>query len=67
MARFSIAGDSPPAWTCGCEARICSTSVVPERGMPTMKIGSRAGEPAPRREAKNSAVNVSLERRMNAD
>ena len=30
---------SPAAWTCGWLARICSTSVLPERGMPRTKIG----------------------------
>jgi hypothetical protein len=29
--------------TCECEARICSSRVEPERGRPTMKIGSRSG------------------------
>ncbi len=27
--------------TCECEARICSSSVEPARGRPTMKIGER--------------------------
>ena len=30
---------SPAPCTIACEARICSTSVVPERGMPTTKMG----------------------------
>ena len=32
-------GNSPPPVTCECEEIICSTKVVPERGMPTIKIG----------------------------
>ena len=34
--------------------RICSTSVDPERGMPTTKIGSGAGQPASARAAKKA-------------
>ena len=36
-------------------ARICSTNVEPERGRPTMKIGSGADDPCPARAAKNWA------------
>jgi hypothetical protein len=34
-----IAGSSPVVSTAGWLPRICSVSVVPERGRPTMKIG----------------------------
>ena len=37
---------SPPPNTSGCEQRICSTSVLPERGMPTMKMGASLASPA---------------------
>jgi len=37
-------------------ARICSTSVDPERGRPTMKIGASLGSPLPARAAKNAPV-----------
>ncbi len=36
---------------------ICSTSVEPERGIPTMKMGPRDGLPQPSRARKNSSVN----------
>jgi hypothetical protein len=48
-------------------ARICSTKVEPERGSPTMKIGSGAVAPQPCRSAKNSAVNVARARRTNLE
>jgi hypothetical protein len=35
-------------------ARICSISVEPERGRPTMKIGSVRGQPCPAWAAKNA-------------
>jgi hypothetical protein len=53
-----------------CEwlARICSTSVEPERGRPTMKIGARLGSPASARPAKNAAsknARIRSQRRSN--
>ena len=41
-------GSSPAPNTAGCEASICSTSVVPLRGMPTMNIGRSDWSPAVR-------------------
>jgi len=35
-------------------------SVEPERGSPTMKIGSRASAPAPSRRAKRADVQTSI-------
>ena len=46
--------------TCEWEARICSISVDPERGRPTMKMGSESGAPTLARCAKNYAVQISL-------
>ena len=43
-----------------CEARICSSRVEPERGRPTMKMGSGFRTPQPRRLAKNSRVHTSI-------
>ena len=43
-------------------ARICSMSVEPERGRPTMKIGSGRGQPPPARAAKKLALNRPLQR-----
>jgi hypothetical protein len=39
LAVSIIAGNSPPAEMRECDDNICSTSEVPERGMPKMKIG----------------------------
>ena len=39
---------------------ICSTSVEPERGNPTMKIGSGAGQPPSPIVARNGAVKVAV-------
>ena len=49
-----MSSSSRVASTAGWLARICSTRVEPERGRPTMKIGSGAGSPQPARSAKNS-------------
>ena len=35
-----ICRNSPAPWISGCDARICSTSVVPERGMPSTNTGT---------------------------
>ena len=40
----------------GCESKTCSSSVVPERGRPTMKTGTSVPRPRPRVRAKNSGV-----------
>ncbi len=42
-------------------ARICSIRVEPERGRPTTKIGSGAGDPVPACSAKYFAVNSVLQ------
>ena len=44
-----MSGSSIVPSTCEWLARICSSSVDPERGNPMMKIGSGAGQPAPAR------------------
>ena len=49
--------------TAECEDRICSISVEPARGKLTTKIGSRAGQPASARAAKNSRVKTAFDRR----
>ncbi len=36
---------SPPANTVECDAMMASTSVLPERGMPMMKMGASEGFP----------------------
>ena len=46
--------------TCECEARICSSSVDPARGRPTMKIGDGSSQPQPCRCSKNSRVQSSI-------
>ena len=55
-----MSGSSCVPSTCEWEARICSMSVDPERGSPTMKIGSGSGTPTPARAAKNCAVHTSI-------
>ena len=40
---MSGSSDVPSTWL--CDERICSISVEPARGMPTMKIGSGASQP----------------------
>ena len=44
---------SPAPKTCEWLARICSVSVVPDRGRPTMKIGRSVSSPKPRTRSKN--------------
>jgi hypothetical protein len=51
-----MSGSSRVPSTCEWLARICSSSVDPARGSPTMKTGSREGQPAPARAAKNYRV-----------
>ena len=58
-----ISGSSLVPSTAEWLDRICSSSVEPARGMPTMKIGSGAGQPEPARSVKNSRENVCLRRR----
>ncbi len=53
---------SPAPWTCGWLARICSISVVPERGMPTMNTGLVLAAPQPTRDANNASSKVSSRR-----
>jgi hypothetical protein len=59
-----MSGSSIVPSTLECEARICSSSVEPARGRPTMKIGSGRSQPQPRRAAKNSAVQTSFCKRV---
>jgi len=47
-------------WASAWAARICSASVVPERGMPTMKIGAGSAFVARGPLAKRSGVNVAI-------
>ena len=61
-ARLTICGSSMVASTREWLARICSISVEPARGRPTIKIGSGAAEPTPERDAKNVGVNSVLVR-----
>jgi hypothetical protein len=51
-----ISGSSIVPSTCEWLDRICSISVEPARGRPTMKIGSAHRVPCPARSAKNSRV-----------
>ena len=54
VARFSTSPkfvSSPAEKTLGWLDKMRSTSVVPVRGMPTMKIGSREAQPSPSRPA----------------
>ena len=53
---------SPAPWTREWLASTCSTSVVPDRGMPKTKTGWRVSSPAPARRAKSSGVNASISR-----
>ncbi len=55
-------GSSCVPSTCEWVARICSMSVEPERGNPTTKIGSGAGQPTSGAPAKNSRVKSFFER-----
>ena len=50
--------------TCECEARICSSSVEPERGRPTMKIGSGRAAPALRGRRRTARVQTAICRRV---
>ncbi len=59
-------GSSITPSTSGWLARICSTRVDPDRGRPTMKIGSWRSDPAAARAAKNAGVNRAIERRVSA-
>ena len=45
-----MSGNSDVPSTLLCDDRICSIRVEPARGMPTMKIGSRASHPPGRGE-----------------
>jgi hypothetical protein len=60
MAMMSGSSMVPSTWL--WLARICSIRVEPERGRPTMKIGSGAGQPCPARAANSSAVSTALAR-----
>ena len=51
-----MSGSSMVPSTCEWLARICSTSVEPERGRPMTKIGSGAVAPVPRRSANKAGV-----------
>ena len=51
---------SPAPYTSGWLASICSTSVVPDRGSPTMNTGRFVRCPAPESLAKNARSNVSI-------
>jgi hypothetical protein len=53
-AIIEMSGSSCVPSTCEWLARICSINVEPERGKPTMKIGSRCLAAPPARSAKNS-------------
>ncbi len=59
-------GSSEVPSTAGWLARICSMSVDPARGMPTMKIGAVETWPDDARRSKNSRVKRSFSRRMRA-
>ena len=48
----------PPPAISAWLARICSIRLVPERGMPTMKIGLASRSPTPDRSPKNASLNV---------
>ena len=52
--------NSPAPCTCECEANICSTSDVPERGMPTINIGDCSKQPPLPFTGKMSRENISL-------
>src|ERR1700748_2029366 len=54
-----MSGNSRVPSTCEWLARICSSSVEPDLGKPTMKIGSDDWQPAPARSAKNTALYIS--------
>src|SRR6185503_15699796 len=62
--RLGMSASSIVPSTCGWLDRICSSSVEPERGRPTMKIGSGALAPCPARAAKNCGVNSACMRRI---
>ena len=47
---------SPAPNTLGCEARICSVSEVPDRGMPIMNTGSSESQDAGRASCANAAA-----------
>ena len=55
-AMLVMSGSSIVPSTMEWLARICSSSVDPARGRPTMKMGSGAGQPSPARAAKNPFV-----------
>ena len=55
---FRARWSSPTTKTRGWLARICSTSVVPDLGMPTTKTGRSESRPNPPTRSKNSGVNA---------
>ena len=59
-------GSSMVPSTCEWLARICSTSVEPERGSPTMKIGAALGSPLPACAAKKLGVEEAADARAAA-
>ena len=65
-ARSCQNGSSPPAPTTGWRETICSTRVVPDRGMPRISRGFRRWSPSPACAAKNSAVKVAITRSTEA-
>ena len=58
-----ISGSSSPAAILGCADSVCSTSVVPERGKPRMKIGCGTSVRTPARGSRRSRPPVKKLRR----
>ena len=54
----SLVSPAPKTWE--WPAKICSTSVVPDRGSPTTNTGSSLSNPKPRTRAKKSGVQTSI-------
>src|SRR5580658_7647404 len=57
---------SPAPWTCGCDARICSVKLVPDRGIPTTNTGRSEATP-PGRGALVDVIVVLAERVVQVD
>ena len=60
MSGTSLVSPAPKTWQ--WLAKICSISVVPDRGSPTTNTGSSLSNPKPRTRSKKSAVQAAIMR-----